>query len=408
MGFPLFAGACLGHLAILVASHNFWYGLKLGRTAVEIMHLLHGLAALVGVFVLWGLTGGDVLSVFHLSEPGWWRVALATYLVLCWLAAFVAFPVLTIRRHLRGRPTVLVSNHTHTVNVTERLGYKPIGLGFYRHLARLPGNQVFHVDFAERHLRLPLLPSAWDGLTILHLSDLHFNGTPDRVFFDQVMDLCAGLEPDIVALTGDVVDSREHHRWIVPVLRRLRWHIAAFAVLGNHDRWYDSQLVRRRLRRCDIVPLGNAWRRIEVRGEPLVVIGHEGPWFGPPPDLSDCPPDAFRLCLSHTPDNMPWARRNAVDLMLAGHVHGGQVRLPLIGSVLVPSRFGRRYDCGTFDEPPTVLHVSRGLSGKEPIRYNCRPEVCTLVLRSADAHCQPACAVEERKESSACSPRSNS
>jgi len=184
-----------------------------------------------------------------------------------------------------------------------------------------------------------------------------------------------------VAVTGDVLDSPEHHRWIVPVLRRLRWRIAAFAVLGNHDRWYDGHLVRRRLRRCDILPLGNTWRRLEVRGEPLLVIGNEGPWFGPPPDLSDCPPGVFRLCLSHTPDNMPWARRNAIDLMLAGHVHGGQVRLPLIGSVLVPSRYGRRYDCGTFDEPPTVLHVSRGLSGREPIRYNCRPEVCKLVLQ---------------------------
>ena len=379
----LFAGACLGHVAILVASHNFWYGLKLPRAAVEAMHVLHGLAALAGLFGLWLLTGGDVLNVFQSPEHDLWRIALGTYIVLCWLAAFVAFPALTIRRRLRGQPAVLVSNHTHTVDVAKRLGFKPIGLGMFRHLARLPGNEVFRVDFAERLLRLPRLPLAWDGLTILHLTDLHFNGSPDRIFFDQVMDLCGEMEPDLVAVTGDVLDSPEHHRWIVPVLRRLRWRIAAFAVLGNHDRWYDGHLVRRRLRRCDILPLGNTWRRLEVRGEPLLVIGNEGPWFGPPPDLSDCPPGVFRLCLSHTPDNMPWARRNAIDLMLAGHVHGGQVRLPLIGSVLVPSRYGRRYDCGAFGEPPTLLHVSRGLSGQEPLRYGCKPEVVKLTLRRA-------------------------
>jgi predicted MPP superfamily phosphohydrolase len=78
---------------------------------------------------------------------------------------------------------------------------------------------------------------------------------------------------------------------------------------------------------------------------------------------------------------MPWARRHQIDLMLAGHNHGGQIRLPLIGSILVPSRFSRRYDCGTFFEPPTLLHVSRGLGGQHPLRYNCRPEVTRITLR---------------------------
>jgi predicted MPP superfamily phosphohydrolase len=129
--------------------------------------------------------------------------------------------------------------------------------------------------------------------------------------------------------------------------------------------------------------LGNGWEQVEVRGRPLVVIGHEGPWFEPAPDLAACPADVFRLCLSHTPDNIGWARRHGIDLMLSGHVHGGQIRFPVLGSVFVPSRFGRRYDCGMFHEPPTLLHVSRGLGGEHPLRYNCRPEVTLLVLRCA-------------------------
>src|SRR5262249_34894113 len=121
----------------------------------------------------------------------------------------------------------------------------------------------------------------------------------------------------------------------------------------------------------------------DVRADRLSVVGNEPAWFAPGPDLRDCRQGPFRLCLSHTPDNIAWARANAIDLMLAGHVHGGQVRLPLIGSDLAPSRYGRRYDCGAFDEPPTVMHVSRGLSGQEPLRYCLRPQVTKLVLERA-------------------------
>jgi uncharacterized protein len=140
-------------------------------------------------------------------------------------------------------------------------------------------------------------------------------------------------------------------------------------------------LVRRRLRRLSMRVLENSWEQIEVRGLPLVVIGHEGPWFRPEPNLTACPANVFRLCLSHTPDNIGWARRNQVRLMLCGHNHGGQIRFPLLGSVFVPSLYGRRYDCGTFDESPTLMHVSRGLAGKHPVRYNCRPEVSLLILK---------------------------
>ena len=81
------------------------------------------------------------------------------------------------------------------------------------------------------------------------------------------------------------------------------------------------------------------------------------------------------------PDNIRWARRKGMDLMLSGHVHGGQIRFPVVGSMLVPSRYSRRYDCGVFAEGPTLLHVSRGLSGEHPLRFGSRPEVTRLTLR---------------------------
>jgi predicted MPP superfamily phosphohydrolase len=90
----------------------------------------------------------------------------------------------------------------------------------------------------------------------------------------------------------------------------------------------------------------------------------------------------FRLLLSHTPDCLNEARRQKVDLMLAGHNHGGQVVLPVIGPVYSPSLSGCRYSGGTFWAPPTLLQVSRGLSGRHPLRINCRPEITRLILRT--------------------------
>ena len=115
----------------------------------------------------------------------------------------------------------------------------------------------------------------------------------------------------------------------------------------------------------------------------MIVIGNESPWFQPASSLKGAPDDAFRLCLSHTPDNFRWAQQNSIDLVLAGHVHGGQIRLPGIGPLFVPSRYSRRYDSGQFAAGPTVMCISRGLAGGEPLRYNCRPEVARLILRSS-------------------------
>jgi predicted MPP superfamily phosphohydrolase len=214
------------------------------------------------------------------------------------------------------------------------------------------------------------------------VSDTHFCGTPGRRFYQHVFDRAFqwGV-PDILAITGDVVDSHRHHRWIIPLIGRLKWSIAGLAILGNHDLYHEPELVRRRLRRMRFEVLGNGWRSIDIRGEPMIVVGNETPWFKLEPDLSTAPAEPFRLCLSHTPDNFGWAQRNRIDLMLAGHVHGGQIRLPGVGPLFVPSRYSRRYDCGQFAAGPTVMSISRGLSGGEPLRYNCHPEVTWMVLK---------------------------
>jgi uncharacterized protein len=385
----LFAAACLGHLILMIGCHNWWYGLRTPKWAGDLIHLAHLLLFLafpIALFLAWGL---DLTPLFQSLDDNesttlhfLLRSVVVAYIILCWLALFVWFPYVTICRLVRKEP--VHERRSEVVDVAAKLGYRPVGTDKLRFLTYFPGNEVFTAEFNEKTLYPPRLPAAWDGLSVLHLSDLHLKGTPDRDYFRFIMDRCNEWQPDLVAVTGDIADSWRHQRWIVPILGRLRWREQAFAILGNHDLWFDAPLIRRRLRRLRMHVLSNTWQQITVRGLPMVVIGQEHPWTRPHPDLKNCPagPDSpFRLCLSHTPDNIAWARGHGVDLMLSGHVHGGQIRFPLIGSVFLPSTLGRRYDCGTFDEGPTLLHVSRGLSGKQQIRYRCRPEATLLRLR---------------------------
>jgi len=374
----LLFGACFGHTVVMVFTMNWLYGCPFPKKIMKPLRKVYAVLILAGCgYFAWLLITYDFRAwrVFADGYP-----PAVTYLVICWLAAFVMFPLTTAYNWWIRNPAVLLSNHTQMVDVAKELGFRPLGLSKRRHLARLPFNQCFQVDFSERVLLLPQIPAEWDGLKILHLSDLHFCGTPDRAFYHRVVERCNSWEPDMVAVTGDFVDTDRHHRWIVPVLGRLHWKIGAFAILGNHDAWRDPALVRRRLRRIGMRVLEGGWETLDVRGQRMIVIDHEGPWFAAP-DLSGLPAEGFRLCLSHTPDNIDWARQNRIDLVLAGHVHGGQIRMPFFGSIFVPSKYSRRYDCGTFREGPTVMHVSRGLAGEVPLRINCRPEVTLVVLK---------------------------
>ena len=116
----------------------------------------------------------------------------------------------------------------------------------------------------------------------------------------------------------------------------------------------------------------------------------QGSGFRPPPWCNlnpesrtlnrDSLPYPFRILLSHSPDQLPWAQASGFDLMLAGHNHGGQIRLPYFGALIAPSWYGCRYAGGLYCEPPTLLHVSRGLCGIHPIRLNCPPELALLTL----------------------------
>lgn len=380
MSFLVFLLAWVGHGYLLMLSLNFTYAHPFHRRVLKAQRQLWGLLLVAGPALFALLVGTDLLA---LGRDAWNEGSYLVPVAGAWLCvlAGLGFGLVTAYRLVPRRPAVLLDERTETLDVAKELGHRPVGDGKYRKLAGLAMNDIFRVEFTTLTLAVPGLPAAWDGLTVLHLSDLHFYGTPGREFFEAVVRRCqAWPTPDLLVVSGDIIDRPEYLDWVGPVLGPLRWNAAALAILGNHDWWQDADAVRAKLAGLGMRVIGNRWEVLDVRGEPLIAVGHEGPWFRPPPDLAGCP-DGFRLLVSHTPDNIRWARRNGCRLMLSGHTHGGQIRLPVFGSLFVPSKYGRGYDMGTFHRPPTVLHVNRGLSGKEAVRFRCRPQVSRLVLR---------------------------
>jgi predicted MPP superfamily phosphohydrolase len=281
----------------------------------------------------------------------------------------------------------LVTNDTVYVDVAQALGHAPVGKLSTRLAMRIPNNEICRLAMPEKTLRMVSLPPALDGLSIVHLSDLHFTGQLTRDYFDFVIDRANEMAGDIVAVTGDIVDKEACLDWIPATLGRLRAKHGVYFILGNHDkRIRDTARLRKTLTSAGLVDLGGRAVALDINGGEIHLAGNELPWFPLRADADRFTPQAreasvFRILLSHTPDQYLWARDRNYHLMLAGHCHGGQIRLPLLGPIVSPSRYGARYASGLFFETPTLLHVSRGLSGTHPLRFNCPPELAKLVLR---------------------------
>ena len=374
----LLLGAWIGHAVFWTYWLNNLYGRRLTKRLLKPWRLITGAIIVIGFPMLWW---AYVSESDWAAPAGWWSILAYCYIGLCVFLGTIVFPIITIGRLRRRPPVTRLKETTRTLNLRAELGHHAIGDGFYRRIATLPFNGVFHVDFTEIELAPPRLPHAWDGLSILLLSDFHFHGTPSKLWFERIFDEIAQSPPaDIVALAGDFVDSDAHREWIAPLLGKLKWNLCGVAILGNHDEHHEPDHVRAELESVGYRVLSNRLETLDIRGVPCELIGHEGPWFPPGPPLNS-KANAFRICISHTPDNFHWGIQSDIDLMLCGHVHGGQIRLPMIGSIFVPSVFSRRYDMGVFGYRHLTMVVGRGLSGKEPLRFRCNPQVIRITLK---------------------------
>ena len=370
-----------GHTAICVWLFNRLHAMPWPCTTIRLLErviLLFAAAIPILYALRFATTGTVILDGPFLAGTG---VVWLAYPMVCLLAAAAAVPLWAIPKLLARTPAALKSNHTAHLNLAERLGAPPTGTRMTEALAAIPGNQIFSLAIQTKRLRIAGLPPALAGLRIAHLSDLHMTGRFTRPFYEEVVEQTNALEPDVIALTGDICEKEHCLEWILPVLGRLNARCGKFFVLGNHEtRLPNATSLRNLLTESGFVDLAGRWHLHHVAETPVVLAGSEMPWFGQPPDMSAAPREPFRILLSHSPDQLPWAKRAGFPLVLAGHNHGGQIRLPLIGPLITPSRFGSRYAGGLYHEPPTLLHVSRGIAGVHPIRFNCPPELPLLVL----------------------------
>jgi predicted MPP superfamily phosphohydrolase len=241
----------------------------------------------------------------------------------------------------------------------------------------------------------------FDGLRLVQLTDIHHGPNLSLSYVRDVIAAANALQPDITLLTGDYVYRSP--AYIVPVVRELanlRANVGVLGVLGNHDWWEDADLRRREFARAGIPLIDNDRailspdRRLVGRSgaDAGLCIAGVGDYMEDVADfdaaLGGVPDLMPRLLLSHNPDVAENARliasRHRIDLMIAGHTHGGQAWIPGVGRPIVPSRYGQKYAYGSVRGPVCDVYVCSGIGTSIlPMRFEVPPEINLIELRSA-------------------------
>lgn len=243
-------------------------------------------------------------------------------------------------------------------------------------------------EVRQAEVTLPGLPAQSGGLRLLVMSDMHVAGpdmSPARL--RRIVAQVNALHPDYVLLTGDLISDRRlasrHYSLqdAVAPLAGLRPRIGTAAVLGNHDHWRDAAVAERELAKAGATVLRNRAARIGA-----LTIGGIDDDFSHHADTAATVAAMRKLgppyvAIGHSPDPFPDLPTD-VSLMLAGHTHCGQIRLPLFGAPAHMSRYGKRYACGRIDENGKTLFVTAGLGTSVlPFRFGVKPDVWLVMVR---------------------------
>lgn len=240
-----------------------------------------------------------------------------------------------------------------------------------------------HVELTRTRIHARDLPDALEGLRIGLLTDLHAGRLTSRGTLRRAVELLMAERPDVIAIAGDFADRRTaDYAPAFAALAPLRAPLGVYAVPGNHDHavgiggWY-----REMRRATHILDATNRYHMRSVGDVRLCIAGVDDLEEADPEVVLPPPVDRdFTLLLAHNPDTAERARRSydAVDLLVAGHTHGGQVRLPGFGAV---ERKSEIYDAGLQRRPWTQVYTSRGVGSTFlPLRFGARPEVALLEL----------------------------
>lgn len=250
-------------------------------------------------------------------------------------------------------------------------------------------------ELVRKEIILSRLPAAFDNYKIALLSDFHFDPVFSVHPLRAAIPIVNGLQPDLIALTGDFVSIPPLHRQFrkaayaaEPCARLLRQMTAThglWSVMGNHDAETDPDLVTEILRATGIKVLSNQSVPMELSGSRFWLSGVNDVLEGDSDldaTLTNVPKDEATILLAHEPDYADYVARHPIDLQLSGHTHGGQVRLPFLPPLYEPP-LARKYIAGLFKVGSLTLYVNRGLGTIGlPIRFDCPPEITLITLRA--------------------------
>jgi predicted MPP superfamily phosphohydrolase len=245
---------------------------------------------------------------------------------------------------------------------------------------------------------LARLPAAWDGLTIVQLSDFHYDPHLTVPPISKAIEITNRLQPDLIVLTGDFVtippfakvfhNKKRSARVAEPcaaLLAQLSAPLGVFAVLGNHDAGSDPEFIVECLQANRIQVMRNSSVLLERQGKRLWLAGVDDVLEGNPDldlTMKGIPSDEAVIALVHEPDYARRVAKRPVDLQLSGHTHGGQIVLPLVGPPYLPP-LGRRYPKGLYRVGSLTLYTNVGLGTiRIPVRLNCPSEVTLIRLRA--------------------------
>lgn len=239
------------------------------------------------------------------------------------------------------------------------------------------------------------LPEIFSGYRIAHVSDLHNAKIGDNN--EKLLTMLREAEPDMIAITGDLIDSRNTDIEIALRFADEAVKIApCYYVTGNHEaRVSEYDELKANLIELGIVVLENERIELEKNGETIALLGVDDPSFQTDYLLGDAESviktklqalmrenDSYTVLLSHRPELFDTYVNSGVDLVLSGHAHGGQFRLPFIGGLVAPNQgFFPKYDAGLYSYNATNMIVSRGIGNSIiPFRFNNRPEIVLIEL----------------------------
>lgn len=333
-----------------------------------------------------------------------------------WLGAIAIF--LKIRHRLRNRPRPVKTEHAQ--HAEPSLPHAALSRrAFITDTALVTGAACagaaaayssFVTPWSLKVVRhtIPIagLPASLHGLRLVQLTDTHLGPRIPASFVTEAVELALSLKPDLYLLTGDYVHMGTTYiepaaKLFRPLAERRPGLIGVVGVLGNHDHYADAALVSGAMSDVGVRMLDNRRLFLDphdrdltpiMRTKDALCLAGVGDMLEGSVDidaaLRDVPDDIPRLLLSHNPDVAESAdltlAPNRVDLMISGHTHGGQIRLPLVGTPAIPSKYGQKYAHGLVKGPKCPVLISAGIGmSLVPVRVGVRPEVVEITLQRA-------------------------